>query len=1044
MSFSALNIGRQMIVQTGNFLPSSKIPSKPQAGGSYTPNTLEAIYVLRSSLDYQFETAFLTKYKALMQNRLNTLTDQLKSAYTNLLNSAMGQQVGERADAALRADTRIDGMGTSLIQGIQGATGFEDIGVDPDTDNTWRTTLAKGLDLMKEGRLLPDDGLAGYSRNLGNGGTAVQFRALTEYITAASNIGGNLNITMRAEDDPPEIDPGNVILAALGKIISLAMGGPADPTKFNQKLEQHTTDFKTGGFWSAVNYLYNFAPREINYSYAVGYTVNSNEAGDTDYLVNGRFVDTRDRVGGTTTINEPIYEVTNYYSRPAPNPDDEPIPVLITAPPAFAGLQAIVSYPTDSAGNQTGPTPNKVVRVVGSTAQPADGTLLSFDFGGSIAFESDGPTQVGTRTYTGDASQATGNRAKWASFDPTEGYQHEYSGTSGLNPDGSSNSNAARYTSVINRQRVWVSGTDDQGTPVWYTTADSARGQVNVLDNIAFRSGTDIFIPGQGLWTDVGYAYSNIQAGSIFKHTVGPGATATEGPTDERVTRPNTITSSLFFNHYEVETRTVDFNNDARRDATGFDGVSTHDNRGQLYVYGDIERSTAVDASKSFEWIDEDGNGTAGTILRNTGSPSKSFNGDFVQGLHKIHSVNGQSVVGNEQKQASPIIGNFELGRYEGIMRSYEMSRHLIPYTPPKTLEVNAADTVPTDWYQAEMIMTSANPATVRDSGIWFPYVDDTIYSNGSSGSYGGGNGPRMVVQARNTFNLKREDFLQLAPVGDWVEDATGFLRPTYEKKDIPVRISLNGVYNPAGDPSAQPKIFVNGINIFEEPYFSDDGNGIRNAVLVSSTGPGTDSASNMVYEVNLSAYLREGINTISIQAGDTVGSDEGISVTALSTMDTQDSSGGAVTLNADAYTLGLVQGIIATGYGDMGNVVYNNQMSRPNTVRVQSRWQTRIVPSTTLDDNNSNLLRAASSPEQTGSSAKTTNSFLELIIDALNQRKYRDIFKLGLLSNLNKMAIQGQANVPTGASLQGNVTVYFDTQSQRLVVNQDKLVGKS
>jgi hypothetical protein len=398
-------------------------------------------------------------------------------------------------------------------------------------------------------------------------------------------------------------------------------------------------------------------------------------------------------------------------------------------------------------------------------------------------------------------------------------------------------------------------------------------------------------------------------------------------------------------------------------------------------------------------------------------------------------------VVGNEQKQASPIIGNFELGRYEGIMRSYEMSRHLIPYSPPKTLEVNAANTVPTDWYQAEMILSSANPATVRDSGIWFPYVDDTIYSNGSTGSYGTGS-ERMVVQARNTFNLKREDFLQLAPVADWVEDATGFLRPTYEKKDVPVRITLNGVYNPAGDPSAQPKIFVNGINIFEDPYFST--NGIANAVLVSATGPGADDASNMVYEVNLAPYLREGINTIAIQAGDTVGSDEGISVTALSTMSTEDSGGGPVTLTADAQTVNLVQGVIATGYGDMGAVVYNNQLIRPNTVRVQSRWQTRIVPSTTLDDNNSNLLRASSSPEETGSSAKTANSFLELIIDALNQRKYRDIFKLGLLSNLNKMAIQGQANVPTGASLQGNVSVYFDTNSQRLVVNQDKLVGKS
>lgn len=1029
MSFSAFNVGSQMVTLTGNKLPQLRLATKPVAGGSFTPSALEAAFIMRSSLDYQFENAFLTKYKALMQNRLNFLQEKMKDAYTNVLNTSMAQQVGQNSALETRADVRLDGFDSTsaakLIKGVLGANGFEDIGVTPEGDARLEdaaalaTQIAQGLvsiwrtpgklsDGMTINGALPEDAIAGWARSLGGALTPVQFRSLLEYATGAGNVQGDIQVTMRAEDDPPVPEPVNILMSILATITTAVTGPPPAPTYFNQKVEEHETQYKTGGFWSAINYLYNFAPREIKYSYAVGYTVNSDEAGNDAYLSSGLLVDARENVVGPT-----------------------------------------------------------------------------------------------------DAFLQKDQRVKWASFEPTEGYQHEISGTS------------SRFPNVVNRANAWLDGNsqgggaNQYGADVWYDEGSfstaNAGALTQVVDGVLFQSGTYKYTNGTFINSNFGvtetagangvlYANSNIQDGSVFKNTVDWNNALNDTlNADNEPTSRGRINSSLFFNHYEVETRTVDFNNSTRSDSTSLPGAP--DNTGQLLVVGGLERSNSVDASKDYQRLKD-----TGEISRGAGNVSRTFNGEFVQGLHKIESVNGQDLAGNEQKQASPILGNFEIGKYEGILRSYHMSRNIVEYTPPTKMEINAADTVPTDWYQGEMLVSSATgnlAADLAQGKMWFPWLADTIYS-GSAGGYGKLGSVDQVIQARNTFDLKKQDFL--LPAG-FVQDVTGYYQPTYTKQDYFINVNLTGVhhdstvaanYFDSTDDTAQvptrrdfginledAKIFVNG-ELLKPPSEQPVGTPIPGqpdpqltVTALTENGVGTNNY-NLGLRMNIKDYLREGMNTIVVQTRD-----------ATFNLAVGDNGNESISVTGDAANTAAVNTVInnkiITGYNTVGEAVYNPEFDRQNLLKVQSRWQARAVPHTlnpnldidplsdfegiggvsqfppisdtratmiakinalAVTDTNYELYSRmgshASSPEKTGSAYKVTNSFVDQILQFINQQKYRDIFRMGMLSNLNKMAIQGSANLPSGSSLQGNISLYYDQQKQMIVVNQDKLVGKS
>lgn len=1004
MSFSAFNVGTQMMTFTSNKIPELRLGSKPVAGGSFTPTTLEAAFVLRSSLDYQFEKAFNDKYRALMQNRLNDLQKKLQDAYADLLNMAMGQQVGQSAAGNLRSDVRLDGMdGTSsaqLLPGLMGANGFEDLGIVPKTasksDNlneksilygttnqpTGELWRAPGLtqDLLDANGTKADDGASGYGRQLGT--LETQFRVLQDHTTAAGAVAGDINVTMRLEGDPAPPANLGVCLDLLNSVVSSILGGPPDPTYFNQKVVQSSTTYKTGGFWSAINYLYDFAPKELKYTYAVGYTANSDEAGDDEYLIDGEPTDITDIPGSQSNTN---YQDQDYLK--------------------------------------------------------------------------------------------TGDRLKWATFDPTEGYSLERSGTY-----------QNGYGTVINRDAAWTY-IDSSGQERWYTDPTSANtvlsGTRQIVQNLILSSGTYVYngtfvneygngagVAGtqmvgtqrvqysgtsQGGMTSL--LNSNIELGSIFRNKVEMDS-GINGGNDDNINPPSSgddfhvlnrgaNRSSLFFNHYEVETRTVEFNNSSRKDVPELTAGATFgdisdDGVGKIYAYGGIARSKSVDGSKNYDKID-------GDITRADGNVAQTFNGEFIQSLHKIQSVNGQDIVGNQSKQASPVIGNFSLGDYEGVLRSENMSKNLVSYQAPRQIDVNAADSVPTDWYQAEFV----NNGTLTDPAqgkIWFPYVDDTLYSGIGATGYGRTNGPRQVIQARNTFTLSQDELMQLQPATSWITDPTGVQRPTYAKKDYWIDVDLSGIhYDRLATPTQEiPKLFINGRQILLDTAALPLPSYIS-SLTVSPAATG-EAPATLHARINIADFLQVGTNIMVIEASDATSppkagavsdTNEGIRVTNANSNSASippGNSGGTNTPEVDD----VINAKLITGYNYAPAVNYNPLFTRPNTPKVQSRWQTRIVPSSTEKDFNNKLVSMASVSTTTGSSYKTSNAFIEMIVNMINQQKYRDIFKLGLLSNLNKLSIQGQAQQPNGASMSGAVTLYFDTSKQAITLIQDKLIANS
>lgn len=1178
MSFSAFNVGSQVMNLTSNKSPTLRLASKPVAGGAFTPSTLEASFVLRSSLDYQWEKAFNDQYRAKMQNRLNELTKQLQDAYADLLNVSTSQQIGEGAATNLRADVVLDGNDNAqIIQGIAGMTGFEDLGVAPQTqvgtvfgtdnlgNNVWRAPVGYTGNLRDglNGVVAADDGYFGYGRALA-GTRTVEFRSLTDSTTAAGNVSGDIFVTMRVEDDPPEPSPVPDFLGFLQQVTSLITGGPPPPTYFNQKLEQKTTTFNTGAFWSTVNYLYNFAPREIQYSYAVGYTVNSDEAGNDNYLINGELVhvddtpsgrnqtyplkgdDAGERVAWVSTDPTEGYQLERSGS-------SQQYTTVINRQKAWldpnswnaAGL-------TQAQKNELNMNTDLVATDIGTNlwrnnASAADGRVQVVD---GLIFQSGtyvyeglfsntngvGDNVVGTYIENGIVYQSHARQVTSVSTVNTTSVVSSTAGapnappnytrltlasTAGMSPgdsltiDGQTRviqsiapgnvvtlNNPVFLPDMASQIDISVSVTPDNPTPPNFTevrlastagvvpgssqlrvvvdagppevtqtrTITALNGNLATLsspinlptfDPVGSYQATILRTPPATRSYDISVQAggggavrlfdTNIQLGSVFKHKVDMGQWSTESPgtgfnlditTDvaplvddaTQVQARGQITSSLFFNHYIVETRTVEFNNDKRTDiddltATNFDDIE-RSGIGKMYVHGGLARSNAVDASKSYDWV-PDGDDPNNSISRSTGNMSESFNGEFIQGLHKIHSFNGLNVVSNDSKKANPILGGFEIGKYEGVMRSYEMSRNIVDYEPPSVMEINAANAVPTDWYQSELL-AATNAGDPANGFIWFPLVKDTLYSYddddvvGGATGYGKLNAPRQMIQARNTFSLKSDDLLELQPPASWVTDATGRVRPTYAKKEYNVNIDLTGIHYGA-TASERPKIFINGREVTVIPTVTNlgapyDANNVRD----------------VRYTFDMAPFLQEGLNTISIQASD------GTFINAAAADNYRE--GIRVTLAAgnEPEVDAIINAKVITGYADQAEARYAPEFVRPGTLKVQSRWQTRMVPLSVENDATSKLAMLSSSRETTGSSHKSANNFVEILIGILNQEKYRDIFKLGLLSNLNQLAITSQTSLPNGLSLEGALTLTYDQTKQRISVIQDKLVAST
>lgn len=272
MNFSAFNRLNSVSQALGSN-PGDRIPAKLKTGGAFSPNPLETLYAIRVQMDEQWSDNFVVKYRTTMQNRLNFLAQQLRDAYNALLNANATQSIGEGLGTGAREDVANSDYLTAAD--AAGADAFEGWGLQGDTD---------------DGSMA--DALSSTRRKLHSSGPDVELRRLG-YAGAAMDQTDNVGITMRTEEIPFDEAGG---LVEFGAAIGGALTGGDPPFRGKMKVAEYRSQLATGGFWSTVNYLYSFNPRQLKYSYATSYTINSEEAGTrTDgYLFDAKLTDSRD------------------------------------------------------------------------------------------------------------------------------------------------------------------------------------------------------------------------------------------------------------------------------------------------------------------------------------------------------------------------------------------------------------------------------------------------------------------------------------------------------------------------------------------------------------------------------------------------------------------------------------------------------------------------------------------------------------------------------------------------------------------------------
>jgi len=271
MTFSNVSIF-QNVISSLNTKGSNSVSDAIVKGGAFAPNTMESVSIMRTELDNQWENSFITSYQALMQNRLNRLKQDLTNAYNALLETSSVQQIGENIDSANNfAVTDIDGNiitdGSGKCEAFKDLTYYEnetDFNADDGGTGTNKST-ADGIPSYLKTSVATKAGTTAGSN------VDVEMRKL--YTTgSALQVTNDMKVTFRTEEVPAtkaSVDWLDPLISNLGQ----------KPFVTGEKVAEYSTEVKTGGFWSTINYLFNFSPREISYQYATSYSTTTEEAG---------------------------------------------------------------------------------------------------------------------------------------------------------------------------------------------------------------------------------------------------------------------------------------------------------------------------------------------------------------------------------------------------------------------------------------------------------------------------------------------------------------------------------------------------------------------------------------------------------------------------------------------------------------------------------------------------------------------------------------------------------------------------------------------
>lgn len=1105
MTFSNVNVFNSSFKAISASTP-AKSDSAVLKGGAFSPNALETISIMRASFDEQWENAYIIKYQALMQNRLNSLKQKLQGAYNNLVQQSTSQQIRENGSTnEISATTDVygrmlpgtqTGVSGDVNQAFKGLQYYGDITAlnAADGKGQFDQNVGSGTDL--DG--IPSYYMQGETYKVNDAGVKTTEQKVYEMRKlynsgAAMQISNTMKVTFRSEEVPPKaLEP---------SIFSIISKSDNPSNKPGEKISEGSTEVKTGGFWSTVNYLYNFAPRELKYSYATSYSTTTEEAGTRNVgdeqatLFSRKIIDGRDSQNTT--------------SGDLHNDEDYSIGAL------------------DSNGNVSdGNYPKYGSRIKWATSNPEDGYTTERNVLANMASGGTDDDFINSDAIVGEGAdneskyidnrlivrRTVDNEASFSNFDENfNSFADIVKGNPGVAANGGGNKPADPWTGWEQPPSL-----DNQPENKVKIYGSEEGGITGINDRIVWE----------------------------YQHD---GIGAYDRDRDGRINRSDTHeATAAFVNHYQVTLQTVELNTNpdsygkvlalghTRKNSTSVldnpyefvdaDSNNLDDETGQSaasidklnLVATQLLRSGGIDASADHVFSDtdpvqldalgrkimtrvdvqpdgSDSEKNEKLLLAGSGKLAKNFTAKQVEGFHEINSYNGQSLgahggniqISAENANSEPMI----LAEYEGFKRAQMMSIGLAHDTyndygqQSRTLdaaialkdkleaEVNASSMVDTDWHYSEyndaatagtldgIMFRNIKQITYNDpdkgagvldifydskkrddpNGNTFQFVDP---KTGQATSVQGGTDDTfddVNVGFRKTFTLERKDFQTL----------------TYEAKQEPFYVNT---------PRYDPRNVI--INVGTQNANTATMNLIVNGNIVSPFAAG---------QYNIGSFLQEGDNVIAAQ------------ILFDDNLAPRDGAGDFFSVKADPGNdkdiTNWISSKISTVRSKTGDDKSTELTTATNAGTMLSGWQSKIMtnlitpalyagiypvvlpaepvfahvePSTGLTvpaatgtstpmserayNEYINALRGLGST-QTATKVKDSNVFAKILIDAMNSKEYRDVFTLGLWnSNLGKdISLQVQVASPSGGNVQSTVRIKYNPVNAMFSILQTK-----
>lgn len=1030
MTFSNVNVFRNTVVGLRASEPGATA-DKIVRGGAFAPDTKEAVSMMRSDLDNQWENSYIIKYQALMQNRLNRLKQDLTNAYKAILEVSSVQQI--RENGLTTANSAVTDVYGNLINNAGDAfkrlkyynNESEFTGDDANDGSSEDGTPSYLLDMNLKQSGSSGDGTGTNASRAGK----IEMRKL--YVTGpALQVSNSMKVALRTEEVPPEYK--NPQIPLIGALLPGEKGfTPA------QKVAEYSADVKSGGFWTTLNYLYNFAPREMKYSYPTAYSTNSEEAGS------------RQIAAGTANQRQATIfngEVTD-------------------ARDVFAPSGGFLSFGDYKAGGQF-----------------EDSTIPSY-------------------TSNNGDKPPTGARIKWQETDANSGYQTERSPIiiqRDNNQETYNSSALSRIYSPLDSRVITRRESDNDnnfdlnkirladatiktftdypnGNPnklTYYGTEDSFGSTVGMDDRIKWEYNHDGV--GAADFDQNGIDGGDVHvAKSIFlnHYTV---------QTQEIELNSSSLSSGkVKALDYDSVTNDNDYQQMTLRSA-GLDGSIEH-------VWNDEDKDKRVDNNKDEK-----------VMVGGSSKISKNFDGKFVSDLYKLNSFNGQNIA-TESANVNITTKNDSdkvvIAEYEGFKRAQTMNAGLAEdlfssvNNTPRTeqdakrlakkleTEINATTMVDTDWHYAEH---------KTNSSVMFRFIDKVSFKTPSGGSDSvnvlyrsdmieggaGGNFNNVTVGFRKTFKLEPRDF-QKAVYAPPTNADIYINTPSYVDQDVWVDAITTNSSTGTGDGLGGA---------------SDAGGLVVNGKIVTGTNMGGGR-----FRYNLKGFLQSGDNVIGAQVKfDIAGTNDsfklepvtGLNTTAINNwingrvstdrLQNGDSDPTLTKLNdptlpnnlsswqtkmmvrkAGDFTIADIIPNIDTNGDGIPDPVDANGTGGPDIAEFNAAFANPKKPTgAELNAANPLMLDYLSRFQKkykeeldslasvdTVTKVKDNNTFANMLTKSLNKKDYQDIFNLGLLNTeLGKtMVIKAQVSAPTGGSVNATMDIQYDPTSNKFILVQNK-----